>query len=64
MILKPKIEARGVFFYQKNKWNSDVKSNFQIFDFWAVPTCRFALILTKGHQFKESKVKLHSVFTK
>ena len=45
-ILTQKLK-QGMFFHQKNKWNQGVKSNFENFDFWVVPTSRFALILTK-----------------
>ena len=54
---------QGMFFHLKNKWNKGVKSDFENFDFWVVPTSRFALILTKGYQYLKSNVGLHSVFT-
>ena len=47
MILKPKIEARGVFQSEK-EWNSDVKSNFQIFDFRVESTFRFFPYFDQG----------------
>ena len=36
-----------MFFNQKNKRNSDIKTNFENFDFQVLPTPKFAFILIK-----------------
>ena len=49
-----------VFFNQKNKWNLEVKTNFENFDFQALITHTFAFILMKTHNFQTSNMNLHS----
>ena len=44
-----------VFFNQKNKWNQDVKSNFENFEFWVGPISKFAL--------EDLNLKISIVFT-
>ena len=52
-----------VFFNQKNKWNLEVKTNFENFDFQVLPVLIFALILIKTHHFQTSNINLYSEFT-
>ena len=52
-----------VFFNQKNKWNLEVKTNFENFDFQVSPTPIIALILIKMHHFQTSNIILYSEFT-
>ena len=56
---KLKIQVRGVF-NKKNKWNQDVKLNFE---FWTLPISKFALVRIIVHQFYNLKQKMYMVFT-
>ena len=59
---KLKIQVR-VFFNKKNKWNQDVKLNFENFEFWTVPISKFALFRVIVYQFYNLKLKIYMVFT-
>ena len=48
--LKPKIKSSSVF-QSKNKWNLDIKTNFENFDFQVSPNPTFVYILMKTHHF-------------
>ena len=52
-----------MFFNQKNKWNQDVKSNFENFEFWVGPISKFALVRIIVHQLKNLNLKICMVFT-
>ena len=53
---------RGMFFYQKNKWNWGVKSNFENSEFWVVPISKSALVATTVHQIWKIRLVLCMVF--
>ena len=53
----------GVFFNQKNKWNSSVNSNFENFEFWVLSILKFDLFGTKFPQFQKLRPVSETVFT-
>ena len=55
--------VHGFGFNQKNKWNQDVKSNLENFEFSVGPISKFALVRMIVHQFKNLKLKICMVFT-
>ena len=52
-----------MFFNKKNKWNQDVKLNFENFEFWTLPISKFALVRIIVYQFYNLKLKIYMVFT-
>ena len=52
-----------MFFNQKNKWNQDIKSNFENYEFWVGPFPKFALVRMIVNEFKNLKLKMYMVFT-
>ena len=63
VISRPKIESSSVY-HQKNKWNLDVKTNFENFDFCVLSTTAIAFILMNTHHLQISNMNLYSEFTK
>ena len=53
----------GVFFNQKNKWNSSVNSNFENFEFWVLSILKFGLFGTMFPQFQKLRPVSETVFT-
>ena len=47
-----------MFLNQENKWNQDVKSNFETFEFWVGPISKSARARIIVHQFKNLKLKM------
>ena len=46
-----------MFFNQKNKWNQDVKSNFENIELWVGPISKFALVRIIVYQLKSLNLK-------